>query len=220
MAEGLVIKNLSIERAGRPVITDLSLFVEPGELVQIRGKNGSGKSTLALTIMGSSLCISTNGEMIFEGHNLKLLRTFERAKLGIFLAHQEPPALSGVSTATAFRAMSDALRSVPLSTSDFFAKLRVALKAVGLTENFIDRPLNEDFSGGEKKRTELAALLFFEPKLAILDEVDSGMDVSSRALAQTVIASLRERGTSFLLITHNEDFARSLAPSQIVDLAS
>lgn len=218
MEEGLRLENVTIERAGKTILADFSLIVTPGELVHVGGKNGSGKSTLALTIMGHPSCKVTAGAMKFFAHDLLTLAPHERARLGIFLAHQEPPALSGVSVSTAFRAMVEAMSTQELSTAEFYDQLRAALTRVGLADEFIDRGLHEGFSGGEKKRAELAALLMLKPRLAILDEIDAGMDEAAKRMTAEIITELRTRGTAFVVISHNQDFAAAVQPSQVVNL--
>lgn len=213
MEEGLKIEGLTVEREGKKILENLSLVIAPGELIHLTGANGSGKSTLAFTIMGHSSCRVMSGAMHFFGHELAPLKIHERAKLGIFLAHQEPPALSGVSLATAFRAMVEATATQSISTAEFYDGLRAALSRVGLAEEFMDRGLHEGFSGGEKKRAELAALLLLKPRLVILDEVDAGMDEGARKMTVEIIAELRQAGTMFLIISHNQDFASLLEPS-------
>lgn len=213
-----MVEHLAVERAGKSILANFSFTVAPGELVQISGQNGKGKSTLALTIMGHLSCVVTAGSLKFFGHNLVPLAPHERAKLGIFLAHQEPPALSGVSVSTAFRAMVEATSNEQLSTAEFYDRLRQALLRVGLADEFIDRGLNEGFSGGEKKRAELAALLMLKPRLAMLDEIDAGMDEAAKRMTGEVIAELRASGTGFLVISHNQDFATGLSLSRVLEL--
>ena len=218
MEEGLRLENVTIERAGKVILADFALIVVPGELVHIGGKNGSGKSTLALSIMGHPSCKVTTGTMNFFSHDLLTLAPHERARLGIFLAHQEPPALSGVSVSTAFRAMVEATSTQKMSTAEFYDQLRAALTRVGLADEFIDRGLHEGFSGGEKKRAELAALLMLKPRLVTLDEIDAGMDEAAKRMTAEIIAELRIRGTAFIVISHNQDFAAAVQPSQVVNL--
>lgn len=218
MEEGLTIAQLSVEREGKKILENLSLVVAPGELVHLGGANGSGKSTLALTVMGHPSCKVVAGAMSFFGQPLAGLPVHERAKLGIFLAHQEPPALPGVSLATAFRAMVEATSAAPISTAEFYDRLRQSLTRVGLADEFIDRGLHEGFSGGEKKRAELAAMLMLKPRLVILDEIDAGMDQAARILTKEMVAQLRREKVAFLLISHNKDFAAELQPDRYLSL--
>ncbi len=155
---------------------------------------------------------------MLDGVDLLVLKTHERARRGIFLAHQEPPAIAGVSVANVLRSASDALRTQPYTTAEFFDKLRTSLASLHLAPDFANRNLHEAMSGGEKKRVELLSLLVLEPKYAILDELDSGMDAEARALAITVIQQLREQGVGFLVISHNSDVVESLSPTRIISL--
>lgn len=214
----LEIQQLTVRRGNKDVFKNVSLSVDKGELIAVVGSNGVGKSTLALALLGHPACEVTEGSMRLDGIDLKALKTHERAKAGLFLAHQEPPAIPGVSVADALRAMCDALRPQALSTPMFFDQLRAGVKKLHLPEGFIDRPLHEAFSGGEKKRAELLALLILAPKYAILDEIDSGMDAAARAMTKEVLAEMREQGTGFLLISHNESFLQEIAPSRTVSL--
>lgn len=214
----LKIENLSVSRGNKDIINDLSFEVRAGELVAIVGPNGVGKSTVALTLFGHPDCRVTAGSMAFDGVDLVPLPIHARAKLGMFLAHQEPPALPGVSVTSALRLACDATRETPFTTAAFFDKLRESLAALELTQEFADRNLHEAFSGGEKKRAELLFLLMLAPKFAVLDELDSGMDEQARGLAIATVERLRAQGTAFLVISHNEIFLQALSPSRRVEL--
>ncbi|MFZ2681778.1 MAG: ATP-binding cassette domain-containing protein [Patescibacteria group bacterium] len=206
----LTISNLSVQRAGKSVLLDFSLQLAAGELVAVVGPNGVGKSTLALALLGHPDCMITSGQVDLDGQDLLSLKTAERAKLGLFLAHQEPPAIAGVTLASVLRAASDATRSTPWSTAEFFDRLRAVTVRLGLGTDFVNRDLHVGLSGGEKKRAELLALLVLQPKYAILDEIDAGMDTEARTLTQEVLAELRAAGTGCLVISHNESFIHGL----------
>jgi Fe-S cluster assembly ATP-binding protein len=210
----LSVNNLSVRRGGKDVLHDVSLSVDAGELVALVGPNGVGKSTLAMTLLGHPSCQVMSGSMTLDGVDLTSLKTHERARHGLFLAHQEPPVIPGVSVANALRAASDAVRPTPYTTAEFFDHLRAALSRLGLSDDFAKRNLHEAFSGGEKKRSELLALLVISPKYAILDEIDSGMDAVAKALTKDVLAELRTNGTGFLVISHNEPFIEELQPTR------
>lgn len=214
----LKIENLCVVRGEKEIIKNLSLEVSVGELVAIVGPNGVGKSTLALTLFGHPDCRVASGSMSFEGADLVPLAIHARAKLGMFLAHQEPPAIPGVSVTSALRLACDATLPKLLSTAEFFDKLRESLTILELTQEFADRNLHEAFSGGEKKRAELLFLLMLTPKLAVLDELDSGMDEQARGLVAKVVQQLRAQGTAFLVISHNDAFLDRLLPDRVVAL--
>ena len=214
----LKVDKLTVSRGGKDVLRELSFELHPGELLALVGPNGVGKSTLALTLFGHPSCAVSHGSVHVDGHDLLALKVHERARLGLFLAHQEPPAIAGVSVATALRAMSDAVRVPAYSTAEFFDFLRAGLQQLGLAADFADRHLHAALSGGEKKRLELLALLLTTPKYAILDEIDSGMDTDARALAQAIIGKLRLSGTGFLVISHHQDFLDGLQPTTQIAL--
>jgi Fe-S cluster assembly ATP-binding protein len=215
----LVIDKLSVRRADKDILNSVSFIVAPGELLSLVGPNGSGKSTLALTLFGHSSCLVTQGSLSLDEQDLLPLKTFARAKLGLFLAHQEPPAIAGVTVATALRAMSDALRTPSLSTPEFFSLLRLGLQELELPDSFADRYLHEALSGGEKKRLELLTLVMLSPKYAVLDEIDSGMDAEARRLTAAVVSRLRQQGTGFVVISHNQEFLDSLRVSRRLTLS-
>lgn len=214
----LDVKGLSVKRGDKVVLSDISLSVAPGELVALVGPNGVGKSTLALTLLGHPSCQVVTGLMQLDDVDLGSLKTHERAKLGLFLAHQEPPVIAGVSVANALRAASDATRAQPYSTAEFFDRLRSSITRLGLSDDFVNRNLHEAFSGGEKKRAELLALLMVSPKYAILDEIDSGMDAEARTLTKNILAEMRLAGTGFLVISHNDAFIEELRATSKISL--
>lgn len=214
----LTVNGLTVKRGDKTVLNDVSLSVSSGELVALVGPNGVGKSTLALTLLGHPSCQIVNGSIKLDEVDLAPLKTHERAKFGLFLAHQEPPAIAGVSLANVLRAMSDATRSEPYATAEFFDKLRSSLARLGLSPDFANRNLYEAFSGGEKKRAELLTLLMVSPKYAILDELDSGMDAEARQIAKDIIAEMRLAGTGFLVISHNEGFVDELNSDRKISL--
>mgnify|MGYP001577843237 FL=1 len=214
----LAVNSLSVKRGEKDVLKDVSLSVADGELVAIVGPNGVGKSTLALALLRHPSCQIVAGLMKLDDVDLAPLKTYERAKLGLFLAHQEPPVIAGVSVANALRAASDATRSQPYSTAEFFDKLRSSVARLGLSDDFVNRNLHEAFSGGEKKRAELLALLVVAPKYAVLDEIDSGMDADARAMTIEILAEMRLAGTGFLVISHNEVFIDELSPNRKIGL--
>jgi Fe-S cluster assembly ATP-binding protein len=215
---GLEIKNLSVQRGGKQVLTDFGLNIAAGEVVALTGPNGVGKSSLVLTIMGHPACQVMTGEIVLDGSSLLTMSTSERARLGLFLAHQEPPAIAGVKVIDALQTMTLALEP-ELATADFFSRLRSAQQILNIDDVFIEREFNQNFSGGEKKRVELLSLLLFNPRYALLDELDAGLDPATKALALTTIQKLCQQGTGFLIITHNLDWLKGLDSIREVKLA-
>ncbi len=216
----LDVTNLSVRRGEKDVIKDVSFKLAPEELIALVGPNGAGKSTIALTLLGHPTCQIVNGTLTLDDVDLAPLKTHERARLGLFLAHQEPPVISGVSVASVLRAASDASRAQPYSTAEFFDKLRNATARLGLPNEFTNRNLHEAFSGGEKKRAELLSLLVLSPKYAVLDELDSGMDAEARAMTVEILSELRQTGTGCLVISHNNDFIEELSPDRVISMNS
>ncbi|MEM0001699.1 MAG: Fe-S cluster assembly ATPase SufC [Desulfurococcaceae archaeon] len=188
----LELRDLSVCVEEKKIIENLSLVVEPGEIHVIMGPNGSGKSTLLSAIMGLKTPTICGGKIYFEGKDITNLPSYERAKLGISLAHQYPPEIKGVKLREVASAM---VRKYGCSDCTLLAKML-------LVEQFMNRDLFVGFSGGEKKRTELFLLMLQNPKLAMLDEPDSGVDVESIELLARSIETLRSRNTGVILVTH------------------
>lgn len=198
----LKIERLLLELEGRPILRGIDLEVVQGEIHGVLGANGTGKSSLAYTIMGLSGYRPQRGRLLFAGQDITGKSVTERAKLGITLAWQQPASFEGL-------AIREYLEIAPRKASASPA-LEECLELVGLPPaNYLDRPLNEHLSGGERKRVELAAVLAMAPRLAILDEPDSGIDVLSLEDIMEVIRRMNRAGTTVLLITHREEFARA-----------
>jgi Fe-S cluster assembly ATP-binding protein len=210
MTSILEVKNLSVKRDSKTVLSDVSFSLAPGEILLLTGSNGAGKSTLAQALMGFSGCEVSGGSVMFSGQDLLALPTHERARRGIFLAHQELPAIPGVSAVDVLRASAEALDPTGFSLGDFYARLRTALDELGLTLDFAKKELHVAFSGGEKKRIELLSLVMSRPKLAILDELDAGMDAEAREKLILTIQKMQANGTAFIVITHSPDLFASM----------
>jgi Fe-S cluster assembly ATP-binding protein len=213
----LEVKNLSFARSGAPILSGISFSVAQGELVVIRGKNGVGKSSVLAAMMGLEGIEVIRGDILIDDKSYLSYKTHERARAGIFLAHQEPPVIDGISLGFMCRAALEAMNGeadVPLVQK----KIREALAVLNLPENFASKTLHGDMSGGEKKRAELVQMLVLEPKYALLDEIDSGLDAASVALAIRAIDDLRKMGTGFVVVTHSDAFVEALKPTQIVTL--
>ena len=193
----LEIRNLSFQFEGKAILDGLNLSIDPREIHALVGTNGSGKSSLAYMILGCEGYVPTSGEIVFEGRCINALRLFERARLGITLCWQEPARLEGISVAD-YLSLGD--RSVDAATY---------LRKVGLApEQYLQRNLDRTLSGGQTKRIELASVFALRPKLALLDEPDSGIDLLSIGEIADVIHSFKDAGASLLLITHREEMVR------------
>ncbi len=201
----LDVKNLTVKRGEKIVLSDVSFSLNTGEVLLLTGGNGAGKSTLAGALMGFADCTVESGSLMLDGQDLSQVPTFERARRGIFLAHQELPAIPGVSAVDVLRASAEATDPAAFSLSDFYTRLRSALEDLGLTLDFAKKELHVAFSGGEKKRIELLSLLMARPKIAILDELDAGMDAEAKEKLLLSIKKLQATGTTFVIISHQPD---------------
>src|SRR5258708_13383976 len=198
----LEINDLYAGIDGKEILKGLSLSVKPGEVHAIMGPNGSGKSTLANVLAGRPCYLATSGSVLFEGRDLLAMPTEERAREGIFLAMQYPVEIPGVNNIYFLRAALNAIRKPrgeeELDAFDFLQLSRDKMKLVDLDEAFANRAVNEGFSGGEKKRNEIFQMAVLDPKLAILDETDSGLDIDAfRVLSQVVNAFRTQQHNAF-----------------------
>ncbi len=200
----LVIKNLTVEAGGEKRIQDATLDVKPGEIHALVGPNGSGKSSLAFATAGHPDYRVLSGSIRLGGIDLLSLPPEERARKGLFLSFQEPPEIGGVSLHTFLKTIG-ASNEFP---QDIFAK-------IGIDEAFPRRFLNEGFSGGEKKKSELLQLVSRRPRVAILDEIDTGLDSSARIAVPAILHELAAGGLGILVITHSFPFLNALAPSGV-----
>src|SRR5512147_936373 len=191
----LEIKNLHAGAGDKPILRGISLTVNAGEVHAIMGPNGSGKSTLAQVLAGHPAYTVTDGTIRFEGKDLTALQPEERAQVGVFLAFQYPVEIRGVTNAYFLRSALNAIRKArgqeELDPVDFLEVLDRKLKAIGWDDSFMNRAVNEGFSGGEKKRNEILQLAVLEPKLAVLDETDSGLDIDALKTVADGVNKLR-----------------------------
>ncbi|MBI5366976.1 MAG: Fe-S cluster assembly ATPase SufC [Planctomycetes bacterium] len=212
----LEIKNLFARAGDKDILKGISLTVKPGEVHAIMGPNGSGKSTLANVLSGRAGFEVTAGEVLFEGKNLLELEPDERAHAGLFLAFQYPIEIPGVSNSYFLRAGLNAIRKSrgeePLDAMDFLTLLKAKAKLVQIDPALLNRSVNDGFSGGEKKRNEILQMAVLEPKLAILDETDSGLDIDALRIVSEGVNFMRAAHRSFVVITHYQRLLNHIVP--------
>jgi Fe-S cluster assembly ATP-binding protein len=215
----LTIKNLHVTVGGNEIIKGLNLEVGSGELHAIMGPNGSGKSTLGYAMAGRDGYEVTDGSIEFDGRDLLDLEPEERAAAGLFLAFQYPVEIPGVNNAYFLRAALNAQRKArgeeEMDSMTFLKTVRQSLKDLKMDEALLKRAVNEGFSGGEKKRNEVVQLAVLQPKLAVLDETDSGLDIDALKIVAEGINRLRDGQRSFVVITHYQRLLDYLAPDQV-----
>ena len=221
----LEIKDLHVQVDGKEILKGIDLVIRSGEVHAIMGPNGSGKSTLALTVMGHPRYKVTSGEIRFAGQDVLAMPVDERARAGLFLAFQYPLAIPGVSVANFLRTTINARRAdrgataaanerkrTDIAIPEFLKLLKEKMKLLEVEDSFITRAVNEGFSGGEKKRLEMLQMHMFQPKAAILDETDSGLDIDALKVVSKGIEALRSPEVGILLITHYERMLRYVMP--------
>jgi len=215
----LEVKNLHADVSGKEILRGVDLKVAAGEVHAIMGPNGSGKSTLAQVLAGRETFAVTAGEVRYEGRDLLAMTPEGRACEGVFLAFQYPVEIPGVSNTYFLKAGFNAIRrhrGLPeLDAIDFLKLIREKLKLVEMDESLINRPVNEGFSGGEKKRNEILQMAVLEPKLAILDETDSGLDIDALKIVAHGVNALRSPERAILLITHYQRLLNYIVPDQV-----
>jgi Fe-S cluster assembly ATP-binding protein len=219
----LSINDLHANVDDKQIIKGLSLSVKPGEVAAIMGPNGAGKSTLSYVLAGREGYDVTGGDVTLGGESLMGLEANERAAKGLFLAFQYPLEIPGVTTMTFLKAAMNAQRKQrgedELSTPDFMKRVRVAADKLGIKQDMLRRPLNVGFSGGEKKRMEVLQMVLLEPKFAILDETDSGLDIDALRIVAEGVNALRSPDRGFLVITHYQRLLDYIKPDSVHVLA-
>ena len=211
----LDIKGLYAGVEGKEILKGLSLTVGKGEVHVILGPNGSGKSTLMNVIMGHPKYEVTAGSIAFEGEDITQLKTFERARKGLFLSFQTPEEIPGISVENMIRTAKQAVSGERVKLLPFRRKLKEMMEELKIKPEYADRYLNVGFSGGEKKRNEILQLLMLEPKLALLDETDSGLDVDAVQIVSEGVAKFHNEGNSCLIITHNTRILEKLTVDRV-----
>lgn len=220
----LSIENLHARVEEKEILKGLDLVVKPGEIHAIMGPNGAGKSTLGHVLAGRDGYEVTNGSVGLYGKDLLDLETEERAREGLFLAFQYPVEIPGVSNMEFLKASVDAVREhqglEAIDSVSFMKQAREACKAVNLDQNFLKRGVNEGFSGGEKKRNEIMQMMLLQPKVAILDETDSGLDIDALQVVANGVNALRSPDRSFIIVTHYQRLLNFIEPDFVHVLAN
>jgi Fe-S cluster assembly ATP-binding protein len=212
----LEIKNLHAGIKGNEILKGISLKVSPGEVHAIMGPNGSGKTTLAQVLAGRDTYEVTQGEVLYEGKNFLEMAPEERAREGFFLAFQYPVEIPGVSNTYFLKAALNAIRKhrglEELDAVEFLQLVKQRMKLVEMDESLLNRPVNEGFSGGEKKRNEIFHMAVLEPKLAVLDETDSGLDIDALRIVAEGVNTLRRKDNAVIVVTHYQRLLNFIVP--------
>jgi Fe-S cluster assembly ATP-binding protein len=219
MTTMLKISDLSARVAGKEILKGIDLEVKPGEVHAIMGPNGSGKSTLAQVLAGREDYEVTGGSVEFEGRDLLALPPEERARAGLFLGFQYPVEIPGVNNVYLLKAALNAKRKAAgepeVDAYEFLGLVKQKMKLMQMSETFLARGVNEGFSGGEKKRNEILQMLVLEPKLAILDETDSGLDIDALKVVATGVNSLKSPSRAVVLVTHYQRLLDHIVPDRV-----
>jgi len=214
----LRLTNLAVTADHRPILKSISLTVAPGEVVALMGPNGSGKSTLAQTLLGHPNYRVTSGTITFAKKNLKLLAPHQRAALGLFVAYQNPITIPGLPLSELLLAEWQAGHGKSESGT-YRQRLATALSILKIDSSFLNRAVNDNFSGGEKKKAEMLQLLLLQPKIAVLDETDSGLDTDALRIVAAAVRSAVKNGLGVLVITHYRRLLELLQPKRVIVLA-
>jgi Fe-S cluster assembly ATP-binding protein len=219
----LDIRDLKVEIDGRAILNGLTLALQPGEVHAIMGPNGSGKSTLAYMLAGREGYTVTGGQVLYDGQDLLAMEPEERAAAGVFLAMQYPVEIPGVANMYFLRQAMNALRKArgeaDISAAEFMKKVRAEAELVGIKPELLKRDLNAGFSGGEKKRNEILQLAMLQPRLAVLDETDSGLDIDALKTVADGVNRLRAPDRAMLVITHYQRLLDYIVPDRVHVLA-
>ena len=214
MSPILEVRGLRVGVEGTEIVKGLDLTIGPGELHAIMGRNGSGKSTLAHALMGHPSYDILDGEVVVDGENILDLAVHERARRGMFPSFQYPAVVPGVQVGTLLRRSLQALRDEPVKAKEFRKEVSETMSMLGMDRSFLSRTVNEGFSGGERKRLEILQLMLIRPRLAILDETDSGLDIDALRIAAEGVR-IATQGSATLVITHYNRILEHLQPDCI-----
>ncbi len=208
----LKIENLHASAGEKPIINGINLEVFPGEVHVLMGPNGAGKSTIANVIMGHPTYAVTDGTITFDGENITDEATDARARKGLFLSFQQPEEIQGITVENFLRAAKTAITGVPVKALAFHREIGKIMKELDMDESYAERYLNVGFSGGERKKNEIFQMLVLNPRLAILDETDSGLDVDAVKIVSKGINKYKNENNAILIITHNTKILDSISP--------
>ena len=208
-------KDIHVEVEGKEVVKGVTLQIFPGEIHAIMGKNGSGKSSLSNALMGHPAYTITKGEAFINGENINEMEADERSRAGLFLAFQYPTAIPGVTVANFMRAALKSHRGEDADMSDFRKLFKGKMEDLGVDQSFATRYLNDGFSGGEKKRIEILQMSMLNPKMALLDETDSGLDIDALKIVAEGINKFHNDGNGILLITHYQRLLNFVKPDYV-----
>ena len=211
----LQVDDLHVTVEGKEILKGVSLRLRSGEVHAIMGPNGSGKSTLSFCLMGHPKYQITQGRFLFQGRDIAQMPPNERAAAGIFLAFQYPTAIPGVTIANFLRAAMRGVRGQDVPVRDFRQAVKTQLKALGIPDSFMNRYVNDGFSGGEKKRLEILQMAVLNPALAVLDETDSGLDIDALKTVASGISAMRSPQRGILLITHYQRLLNYISPDYV-----
>jgi Fe-S cluster assembly ATP-binding protein len=215
----LTISNLHARAGGREILRGVDLTMGAGEVHAIMGPNGSGKSTLARVLAGHPEYEVTEGEVLYKGQDLLAMDPETRAREGVFMAFQYPVEIPGVNNAYFLKAAVNAVRKhrgeEELDAMEFMSLVRSRIKQLGIDESLLNRPVNEGFSGGEKKRNEIFQMAVLEPSLAVLDETDSGLDIDALKIVAEGVNAMRRPDRAFLLVTHYQRLLNYVVPDVV-----
>ena len=215
----LSVKNLHVRGGNRQILRGITLAIDAGEVHAIMGPNGSGKSTLARVLAGHPDYEVTDGEVLYEGQDLLAMDPESRARAGVFMAFQYPVEIPGVNNAYFLKAALNALRKHrgqdELDAMEFMPFVRERMKLLDMDETLLNRSVNEGFSGGEKKRNEIFQMAVLEPRLAILDETDSGLDIDALKIVAAGVNAMRNPGRAILVVTHYQRLLNYIVPDVV-----
>lgn len=216
----LIIKDLYVSVKGTEILRGVNLTVNEGETVALLGPNGHGKSTLLAAIMGNPGYTVTSGSVTFDGQDILAMTTDKRSKAGLFLAMQNPVEIPGLNSSDFLKAAINAHHDKPISLFQFYSSLQKAYKEMGIPFEMSQRNLNEGFSGGEKKRNEMLQMKLLAPRIAFLDEIDSGLDVDAMSVVAEAIKKEQARGAGFLVISHYARLFNMIHPTRAAVLVN
>ncbi len=209
----LEIKNLKANVEDKEILKGVNLTIKSGEIHALMGPNGAGKSTLGEVLIGHPNYKVTSGKILINNKDITYAAPEDRARLGLFLAFQSPISISGVKTSTFLRmAYNNLYPEEKMPLKDFFNMVKTAMKDIDMNESFISRSINDGFSGGERKRFEILQMVVLKPKIVILDEIDSGLDVDALKLVSAEIKKMHDQNVGFLIITHYQRILKDIKP--------